>query len=84
MSKRLQVLVSDSEFELLRARADSDRVSVGEWVRRSIRRSCQEADVRPAEVKLAAIRKALEYSFPTGDIDQLNKEIEEGRSAGLP
>jgi hypothetical protein len=34
---------------------------------------------REAWEKLEAIRKAAEYSFPTGDIEDLLAEIERGR-----
>lgn len=34
---------------------------------------------REAREKLEAIRKATEYSFPTGDIEELLAEIERGR-----
>jgi hypothetical protein len=77
-------MVTDSEYEELKARADSDKVSIGEWVRRAIRRSSLESSVGRTDQKLAAIRRALDYQFPTGDIDTINRDIEEGRSAGLP
>jgi hypothetical protein len=84
MSKRLQVLMSDSEYDRLRTAAERERVSVGEWVRRVVRRSAEETDVRPTDAKLAAIRRALDGEFPIADIDQMNREIMEGRTAGLP
>lgn len=71
MSKRLQVLLPDPEMVEIRRLARRDKVTVGEWVRRALReaRSCQP--VHDAEFKLKAIRKAVEYSFPTADIDQM-------------
>jgi hypothetical protein len=65
MSKRLQVLLPDSEMAEIQALARRDQVTVGELVRRALR----------AQFKLKAIRKAAEYSFPTTDIDQMLKEI---------
>ena len=65
MSKRLQVLLPDSEMAEIQALARRDQVTLGEWVRRALR----------AQFKLKAIRKAAEYSFPTTDIDQMLKEI---------
>ena len=38
-----------------------------------IQRQCE------AWKKLEAIRKAMEYSFPTGDIEDMLAEIERGR-----
>jgi hypothetical protein len=37
MSKRLQVLLSDNEMEELRRLAKCERLTVGEWVRRTLR-----------------------------------------------
>jgi hypothetical protein len=37
--------------------------------------------VNDPEARLKAIRRAAEYSFPTGDIDQMLREIERGYQA---
>jgi hypothetical protein len=40
----------------------------------------EDAQPKPdVEAKLEAIRKAVEYSFPTGDTEGLLAEIEHGR-----
>jgi hypothetical protein len=84
MTKRLQVLMEESEFELVREVARRHRVSVGEWVRQAIRSSCFELSSRPAEARIRAVQEALLHSFPTGDVDQMNREIEIGYANGLP
>jgi len=84
MTKRLQILLSEAEFEQLRVTARTNDVSVGEWVRQAIRRSFGEPLIRPKQAKLVAVREALAHYAPTADIDQMNAEIEEGYLSGLP
>ena len=78
MSKRLQVLIPDSEMEEIQRMARRERVTVGEWTRRALRmaRACQP--LNDPQVKIKAIRKAAEYSFPTADIQDMLAEIEGG------
>lgn len=84
MTKRLQILVTEPEFEQLRAAARASRVSVGEWVRRAIRRGFEQPLTRTNDAKLLAIREALAVYAPTADIEQMNAEIEQGYQSGLP
>jgi hypothetical protein len=78
MSKRLQVLLDESEFADLREAARRDGVPVSEWVRQVLR----EAQARRAggdiASKLDAVRTAVRYEFPTADIDDMLAEIESG------
>jgi hypothetical protein len=75
---RLQVLLPDEEMEDIRRLAALAEVPVGEWVRRVLREArADRSKVDPRE-KLAALREAVGYSFPTGDIGQMNAEIEKG------
>ena len=78
MSKRLQVLLPDQEMAEIQRFARRERVTVGEWVRRVLREARSRRPVSEPETKLKAIRRAAEYSFPTGEIDQMLKEIEQG------
>jgi predicted 2-oxoglutarate/Fe(II)-dependent dioxygenase YbiX len=78
MSKRLQVLLPDQEMAEIQRVARRERVTVGEWVRRALREARARRPVSEPEAKLKAIRRAAEYSFPTGDIDQILSEIERG------
>jgi hypothetical protein len=78
MSKRLQVLLPDSEMEEIRKLAKREHVAVGEWVRRTLRTARAAQSMGDPRVKLNAIRKAATYSFPTADIDQMLREIEQG------
>ena len=78
MSKRLQVLLPDSEMAEIEKLAKRDNVSVGAWVRRTLREARERKPVKDAETKLQAVQAATAYSFPIGDIDQMLAEIERG------
>lgn len=78
MSKRLQVLLPDQEMSDIKRLAKRERMTVGEWVRRTLREARNQEPVNDVETKLKAIRRAVEYAFPTADIAQMNEEIERG------
>ena len=78
MSKRLQVLLPDQEMSDIRRLAKRDRLTVGEWVRRTLREARMNRPVIEPEAKLKAVRRAVTYSFPTGDVEQMLNEIERG------
>jgi hypothetical protein len=81
MSKRLQVLLPDEEMAGIQRLARRERVSVGEWVRRVLREARTRKPINDPEVKLKAVRRGAEYSFPTADIEQMLDEIERGYQA---
>jgi hypothetical protein len=62
----------------LRETAARQGVTVSEWVRRSLRDASRRQTSGKAEERLAAIRVAAAYSFPTADIDDMLAEIERG------
>jgi hypothetical protein len=63
--------------EIQRA-ARRKRVTVAEWVRQAVRRAKTE-ESRPASTeKLLALNRAMRYAFPTGEIDELLADIEQG------
>jgi hypothetical protein len=78
MSKRLQVVLPDSEMEEIRRIARRERIAVGEWARRALRAARSRQPATEPHVKLKAIRKAAQHSFPAGDISQILAEIERG------
>lgn len=78
MSKRLQVLLPDAEMSEIQRLARRERLTVGEWVRRALREARTRRPVNEPEMKLKAVRRAAEYSFPTADLDQMLSEIERG------
>ena len=78
MSIRLQVVMERSELEAIRAAARERGMTVSEWVRVTLREARREVSDGDADRKLAAIRAADRYSYPTADIDQMVAEIERG------
>lgn len=81
MSKRLQVLLPDKEMSEIKRLAHRERLTVGEWVRRTLREARERKPLNEAETKLKAVRRGAEHAFPTGDIDQMLSEIERGYQA---
>jgi hypothetical protein len=78
MSKRLQVVLDEEEFEEIRHAANRLDLTISDWVRRTLREARQKGPSRTIERKLEAIRRGSEHSFPVADIDQLLSEIERG------
>ena len=80
MSKRLQVLLADEEMSDIQVLAQRERLTVGEWVRRTLREARSHQSVKDPAAKLAAIRRAVENPDPPPavDIDQMLREIEQG------
>jgi hypothetical protein len=58
--------------------ARQEQLTVGEWVRRTLREARAQKPRTDADAKLKAVRQAAEFAFPTADIDQMLKEIERG------
>jgi len=78
MSKRLQVLLDEEEFDELRETARRQGVPVSEWVRAALRSHGQGVAEGSVDSKVQAVRAAVRHEFPTADVDQLLTEIERG------
>ncbi|MDZ7686475.1 MAG: antitoxin [Gammaproteobacteria bacterium] len=81
MTKRLQVLFEDDEYQQIQDFAARERMTVAEWVRQALR-SARRQHRRDAQAKLGGIREAARNDYPTGDIDQMLEDIARGRDAG--
>jgi len=75
------VLVPDREMLEIQRLARSERIPVGEWVRRTLREARLRKPAADPETKLKAVRKAAEFTFPTADIRLMLEEIERGYEA---
>ncbi len=82
MSIRLQVVLEASELREIQKAARRDRLTVSEWVRRSLRDARRRQPGRDSGRKLQAIRAAAHHAFPTADIDRMLAEIESGYQGG--
>lgn len=78
MSKRLQVVLDDAEFDELQRIARSEGTTLSDWVRRALRTARRTGPERDVDAKLAALRAATGHAFPTADIDDMLDEIERG------
>ncbi len=78
MTKRLQVLLPDTELRDIQQLARRHQLTTAEWVRQTLRRA-QRAELEPSTVdKLAAVRRAATHAFPTADIETMLTDIERG------
>ena len=84
MSKRLQVLFDEEELAEIKAIARRHRMTAAEWVRQTLREARQQQPLIDTQKKLNAISKAVEYTFPVDDIDNMLAEIERGFISGQP
>lgn len=82
MSKRLQVLLDETEYREVRRLARSRHVTLASWVREAIREARRSQPSGRVEDKLRAVRAGARHSFPTADIDQMLSEIERGYGNG--
>jgi len=78
MAKRLQVVLQDPEYREVQRAARSRRMSIAEWVRQALSQARRSEPLGDAEKKLQVIRAGVKHEFPTGDIDTILAEIEQG------
>ena len=82
MSKRLQVLLDDSELREIQRLAKGQRLTVAAWVRQVLRLARLREPHGDADTKLQVIRSSSRHAFPVADIDQINAEIQQGYLGG--
>lgn len=73
MSHRLQVLIAEELDARVTKAAQRRRVSKGAWVRAALERALHEGSEGDPVARLAALEG------PTGEIDRMLAEIDEGR-----
>lgn len=74
----MQILVDETELDAIRGAARRHGMTVSEWVRQAMRSARREDATGDVSRKLAVIRAAVKYDAPTGDIDQMLAQIEQG------
>ncbi len=82
MSKRLQVLLDEEEFEEIRQTTRGQRLTVAEWVRQALRAARRREPLRDASRKVEVVRAAARHSFPAGEIQDMLAEIARGYQPG--
>ncbi len=84
MSKRLQVLLEETEMREIQRSARRQRMTVAEWVRQALRVARRSEPRSDAGKKLQVVRAAAEHNFPTADIDEMLRQIEHGYLDSTP
>lgn len=84
MSKRLQVILDDEEWEEIREVARDQRLSVSEWVRQTLREARRRLPEGERGRKLDALRAATRHSFPTASVERMLADIESGYLGARP
>ena len=84
MTKRLQVLLDETELRTIQRLAKRDKVTTAEWVRRRLREGAAASSQPDTASRLAAIHAAYRHvsADPAPDIDQMLDEIERGYVRG--
>lgn len=85
MSKRLQIVVADSDLETYRQLADAAGMTVSEWARQALGVARREASSGDVEGKLAVIRRAARRDTDGREVDveRMLAETEAGRIASI-
>lgn len=82
MSKRLQVLFDESEYQKIKRHARQAKLSLGGWVRQALRRVTDQESGRSVSDKISAINAAARHSAPINDIEVINQQIASGYLKG--
>jgi hypothetical protein len=84
MTKRLQVLLPDTDLRDIQRIARRHNLTTAEWVRRALR-DARHVEIGPSVVdKLGAVRRASAHAFPTGTIDDILADIDRGYANPQP
>ena len=76
--KRLQITLSDREYQAMLNTARKNGMSVSRWIREALSTDLQVEAESEMNRKLEAIRIAASYEFPTGSIERMLADIEKG------
>jgi hypothetical protein len=75
----LQIVMPDEEYQALARAARRRGQSVSQIVRDSVRRTVAEQPAIDPDRRIAAVLRFARFAGPTGDVEQLLSEIEQGR-----
>jgi hypothetical protein len=82
LTKRLQVILQDSDYRDIQRMARSRHMSIAEWVRQALDLARRREPVHDTAKKLAVVRAAVQHNGPTADIQVMLAEIERGYLSG--
>jgi hypothetical protein len=72
------VILQDPEYREIQRAARSRQMSLAEWVRQALALARRREPVGDVGKKLEIVRAAAKHEFPTGDIDTMLAQIEQG------
>lgn len=72
------MVLRDPEYREIQKTARSRRMSVAEWVRQALTLARSRESSGDMGKKLDCVRAAARHEFPTGEIDSMLAEIEDG------
>lgn len=75
MTKRLQIVLRDTEYREIQRAARARRITAAEWVRLALELALLREPLSLVAKKLEAARAAAQHSFPSGDIESILSEI---------
>jgi hypothetical protein len=78
MTKRLHLVLEDSEYRQIQRAARARRMSIPDLLRQTLGLGSRRNRQRSVAKELEAIRLAMRHSYPTCDIDSMLAEIEAG------
>ena len=78
MTIRLQVAMDEAGLADYRRLAESEGMTLAEWVQQKLRRASREEPTADVARKLAAVRAGADNVFPAPGVDQILAEIESG------
>ncbi|MFT4051995.1 MAG: hypothetical protein QM677_07075 [Microbacterium sp.] len=78
MSKRLQVVLDDTEYAEIEKSARRNGETVSQWVRQTLRHARDQQPKQEQARKLSVLRTARAHAFPVGDIDDILEETTRG------
>jgi hypothetical protein len=78
VTKRLQVIIQDTDYREIQLVARARGMSIAEWVRQALDLARRQEPVGGIGKKLDAIRAAARHEYPSGDIGKMLAEIERG------
>jgi len=81
MSKRLQVILKDSEYREIQLVARARHMSIADRVRQALELARREDALGSMAKKLEAVQRAAQGQYPAGDIESMLSEIEAGYCA---
>jgi len=78
MTRRLQVLLDETELQEMQRAARAQRMTVAAWVRQALRAARLAPPLGDPQRKLAGVHAAVRHEFTTADIDEMLADIDKG------